>query len=604
MSFIKNNREKAFFLCLVFFLYGYFAIGGLGRAAVIDEPLWTYGRVPKFWNKIADRDLEKTLISDKPGITVALVSGIALTQVDPKEYRTKKESGFIVRPEKNLEHFNFIFRLPIVVFTLAIAFFFYFFTAKLFNPTAAVLAAVLIFLSPLLIGMSRIINPDSLLWIFIPLSVFCYLISLKSSSRKYALISGLFFGLALLTKYVANILFVYFLIVPLLAGICGIAKDLKAGLTNYFIACATALAVFFLLLPAAWLNPFLVLDATFFSQAFSKFWPYFLLATASLAIEAFIFKSKCSKNIFSFFSSHSKALFTAIGGFFIFFLFFALANVYTGMNWIDFEAAAASPKTFHGISNFFQLFAANFYSLAFGVSPIILIAAFVCFFYLLKKDRGKENIFVFSALILFILLYYFASAANLVSATVRYQIVIFPLFFALVAGFSELTCRKYFSAGKSRKLILAVIISFLVFELFSIRPFYFSYASPLLPEKYVLNVKDMGDGSFEAAQRLNAISNAKNLTIWSDKSGVCFFFTGKCYSDMDFNNPLMFDYFVVSAGRESKITRLIKGRMANGMEYAIDPTSLYAEKDPFWKLEIGGRPNNYVKIISVDKFKK
>jgi hypothetical protein len=133
------------------------------------------------------------------------------------------------------------------------------------------------------------------------------------------------------------------------------------------------------------------------------------------------------------------------------------------------------------------------------------------------------------------------------------------------------------------------------------RPFYFGYANFLLPEKYVLNLKDMGDGSYEAAQYLNALPNAKNLKIWTDKRGVCTFFQGNCSGSLEgAKNGEHFDYFVISSGRESRTSRLTLSSFNGGNTQIIRLDKLYDMENVDWKLEIGARPNNFVKIINKD----
>lgn len=602
---LKKIHPEHILLLMLLAISAVFMLHNLGKFAAVDEPLWTYDRIPQYWKGIFTKDVEKTMISDKPGVTVALVSGPVLSQLNPKEYRTKKEAGEIIKPGKNLERFNYLFRLPIALFALFAIFPFYFLISKLFNPSTALFSGIFIFLSPILIGISRIINPDSLFWIFVPLSIISYLLCIKENNRKYAILAGIFFGLALLTKYVANILFLYYLAVPLLAGLFGLVRNLKKSLVDYLIVSGAAIVVFILFLPATWLQPALILDATILSQAFGNYGFAFLVVLGLIFAETIIFNNKFFQKICFFFRNYRQQIFFSVYGIFIFFSLFAVANVFGEMRWIDFEGAVTSPKTFHQVSGIFSLFAAGFYSLVFGVSPLLLAVFLPAIFFLFKKNKlDTKFIFILSSLFLFIFLYYFASAISAVSANIRYQIVIFPIFFILLAAIFDYWRQEY--ARKIKWLYIAAIIFtvFLSAELLAIKPFYFSYASPLLPAKYVLNLKDMGDGSFEAAQKLNTLPNARALTIWSDKSGVCFFFIGTCYSDMDFNNPLLFDYFVVSAGRENKVRRLIEGRMASGVSYAINPADLYTEKNPFWKLEIGRRPNNFVKIISAAEINK
>jgi len=114
----------------------------------------------------------------------------------------------------------------------------------------------------------------------------------------------------------------------------------------------------------------------------------------------------------------------------------------------------------------------------------------------------------------------------------------------------------------------------------------------------------MGDGSFEAAQYLNSLTDAKNLSVWTDKRGVCTFFVGKCYSGINLDkDKVNLDYFVISAGRKSRTTKMTLNRFNGGNSQLIRLDKLYEEENYEYKLEIGGRPNNFVKIISSENLR-
>ena len=101
MTYVTNNQTDKFKKCMkkitkenlfiylilaisiiTFFLFGLFH---LGKFETTDEHLWKYGRIKQYWTAIAERDWEKTYINDKPGVTVALVSGIGLLlEPDPE----------------------------------------------------------------------------------------------------------------------------------------------------------------------------------------------------------------------------------------------------------------------------------------------------------------------------------------------------------------------------------------------------------------------------------------------------------------------------------------------------------------------------------------
>ncbi len=577
----------------------------LSEFAAVDEPLWTYDRIPKFWNNVDDGEFHKTMVSDKPGITVALISGIGLNWVNPKTYKSINWESEILAPAKDIRDLNFAFRLPILVFNSLMLLFFYFFLKKLFSRSIAIASVIFIGLSPILLGISTIINPDSLLWTFVPLAMISWLINLKFKDNKYLYFSGIFLGLALLTKYIANILYIFFFALIFLEYILNkekyssisIYQYLKQSLFNYITVVFISLLTFFTLLPAAWVEIGRLLEGTILSKAFLGVWPIFAGIIAIIIFDLAIFKNKFSSRLTIFLSKYGSAIKKLVILAFLVLALGAFANTYLEMRFYDFESILASPKSSHTLAGFSGIMLANFYSLLFGIAPIAFFALIFLVVKNLKNAKNNENINIIY-LISFILLYYAASTIEGVSATVRYQIIIYPLALILSAiGITEflkiINLRSF--AVKTLAYLALIIIS--VYSLNFIRPFYFSYASNLLPQKYVLNFKDMGDGSFEAAEYLNKLPNAENLNIWTDKRGVCTFFIGRCHSGNDYKkSEIHFDYFVVSSGRESRTTKMIAPRAVENKEL-IRFDEFYDQSDYAFKLEIGGRPNNFVKII-------
>jgi hypothetical protein len=111
----------------------------------------------------------------------------------------------------------------------------------------------------------------------------------------------------------------------------------------------------------------------------------------------------------------------------------------------------------------------------------------------------------------------------------------------------------------------------------------------------------MGDGNYEVAQYLNKLPSADQLYIWSDKGGVCESFRGRCIigqkkSDIE---GVSFDYFVTSADRKSKNTK------SNSiMKKQFDFTKLYDPNIYDFRVIIGGRENNFVKVVAKSKVEK
>ena len=362
------------------------------------------------------------------------------------------------------------------------------------------------------------------------------------------------------------------------------------------------MATFFLLYPAVWVNPKMLLGGTFLSKAFETTWPFFAGLIFLIVLDIFLFKNIILKWILNSISKYKKLLVRTFTLIFLALIVFVLINTYSGMRFFDFQGILSSPKGIGSVKGIFDSYAgailADTYSLIFGISPLALLALIIALVFNFKEkttyDRKKIIIFYFT---LFIIFYYLASSVNDVAATVRYQIALYPLAFIMSAiGISHITSqkniKKYFP--KILTCILVVIIS--AVGMLIMRPFYFAYASSLLPQQYLLNFKDMGDGSYEAANYLNRLPDAHSLIVWSDKGAVCESFAGDCltgYTQKELRN-IRFDYFIASTGRKSKSTK-ISSSFKNGLDFQ----NLYDPKSPSdFNLIIGNRTENFVKILN------
>lgn len=574
----------------------------LAKFAAIDEPLWTFERIPKFWNNTLDGEWHKTMISDKPGITVALLSGIGLIQTNPKEYELAKQEEEIRYSTKNIETMNFPMRFPILLFNALSLLVIFYLLSKLLNKQDALLAVIFIGLSPILLGISRIINPDSVFWVFSTLTFLTYLLFLKNQEKKYLFITAIFLGLSLLTKYIANFFYVFFFAMIFINFVLNEKEELiwakyfKKSISNYLIIIYLSILTFFILLPATWVDLGRIAEVTIFSEAFLKFWQMFLVVVFLVLGEIYFLKGKVSGIALNYFFKKRNVLIKIISALFLLAIIFSVLNVLLGMKWSDFETILASPKSFIiNPENVAGAFLANFYPLIFGIHPIALLLLLVSFVSILFRKQRKEIDLWTVYIALFTFFFYVACFFNNIGATVRYQIIIYPLAFIVSSMGLNILLKNF---GEKIKLIsIGVIVIFLLLSLNNIRPFYFSYASEFLPKNYVLNLKDMGDGSYEAAEYLNSKPNAKDLIIWTDKRGVCYFFQGGCMDTFELYSGTKIDYFVVSASRQSRTERRIpyKGRHN---DFEIQVETLYKKDNYEYILNIGDRPNNFVKIFS------
>lgn len=599
-SFWQNKWQWGLvtLLVLIYLAFGSFHID---RFAAVDEPLWSFGRIPQYWKALEKRNWGGTLVSDKPGVTVSLISGAGLLWENPQDYDTLFWEGRSFRMKTNIEDMNMALRLPIFLFTVLLMPFFYFFIRKIWNKNAAILSLLFLCLSPVLIGVSRIINPDALLWSLSGLTILSFLSYIKSREKKYVLFTGIFWGLSLLTKYIANLFFVYFLGIILLDYAFNperyknidARKYIKESLQDYAAMIFFALAIVSIFLPMIWIMPKEILSVTINSQAFHSSWPIFAALLFLIIFDTTLIRGKLFSGFSNFFQKYKSIIIKFFVFIFLASSLFVLIDVFTGMKMVDLEKVFISPKSqrYMPISiDTLPIFFANFYPLIFGISPLALILAIYSLFLMLKKSNTRY-FFVFY-LVIFIMLYYLGSAINGVASITRYQIMVFPIML-IISGLGA----HYLLDKIKKPMALAVIFLTLLlvgtFSLFKTYPFYMSYASDLLPKKYSLDLKDMGAGSYEAAEYLNSLPNAKDISIWTDKSGVCYFFKGFCFTG--FNPGLKqthLDYIVVSSGRESRTDKMTR-------KNAPDFTPYYDNKKGSiaFELFINGRQEQFVKII-------
>lgn len=609
----KSNRFDPLFVIiftLAFFLFG---LHGLTRFAAVDEPLWLDGRIGNFWKSLSEQRMDKTLISDKPGITVVIASGPGLLFVEPKYYRDTRNDFEAKHPGINIEDLYLAFRLPLLVVITLLLPLFYLFLVPLVGTSTALFGYSAIALSPILIGISKIVNPDSLLWIFAPLSFLAYLAFLEKRSWRFLLFSGILFGLALLTKYVANFLVVYLFVLSFLYPLW--KQDGSLSLSFLFkiflIWFGIGISVLYLFIPAFWIHPTTILSSTIFSQAFEKVAWIFMVIMSLVFIDQFLGKSYISHLFIKTITPFSKIFVRILLGFFVFALSFTLLNGIFGMPWIHSNELLASPKT-SSLQGLVHVFFTNFYPLIFGVAPLILFGMSVV---LWKVWRTPLHAFTSSerlslAIVLFILLYYLGSLVNGVVLINRYQIMLYPLL-ALLGGIGLLLFIKDFwksvhhsSFTHQLSFVFLTMISGLLALSPFLTPFPFSYASTLLPKQYSVDVKDMGSGSYEAAMYLNSLPHAKGTAIWTDKTGVCKFYVGPCLDGFNISRIKKHDirYLVLSSGRAPRTQRRFD---IDGPLYSVEDTfrfdTYYERNNPLYEIKINGRTSQNIKIFTLDQ---
>lgn len=632
------SRSAAISLAfLTAFLFASFGWYHLGKFETTDEHLWKYKRIGDYWEGWRDWKLEKTYINDKPGITVALFSGIGLIP-DAHPERSElvalppEEAKFFEDyREDQTELVNIRFRLPIlVVSTIALIAFFFFIHSIFQSTTIALLATILIGLNPILVGIAQVINPDSFFWLFGFLSVLSYLSFLFRDHPYLLLVTGLMAGFALLSKYTAFLLFPLFGL--LLLGYALFATDeAKATLTRHniwkhFLALlkifGLATLTFFIVLPATFLDPSLFFKGA--SQFFTaKHVPYWVALLVLGSIISFLAWKWCTDDRLAKFQAwirnfQSVITKTVVILFSTVFLI-TIVNAWTGQALVPVEALkdaayANEPQAFNFKpvllktapfwEKWFAIGIMEISPLVFSLTPIVFLALLLGLIGLWRDIFSPRTKTILLAVFAFVILYLMATYFAKVVTNARYMIFLFPLLALAGALAIDEWVRRLVPAKLHEKAWLALALFFLILgaiTLWQLRPFYFSYTNFLLPDEQSIH-DSWGHGFYEAAEYLNTLPDAKNLIIWSNSNTVCRFFVGKCLQSRQIDLAQVTpDYFVMS---KRGVIKVRNQPVLKNNPWPKRDTAYYVDKvqnRPDWELLINGRPDNFVNIVRFEK---
>jgi len=608
---ISNNVFCITFILtiLAYFFFGFFH---LTKFVTADEHYWIYERIPQYWNTVALHGGNKLLISDKPGITLALTSGLGLVfEQDPAGQRIENYEKMEAFDVTRTERIYLCFRLPILILNgLLLILLFWLIRKVTENRWIALWSTMLMALSPVLVGISQIVNPDALLWSFGAVAIFSYLALLKYNQKKYLALASIFMGLSILTKYVALILFPFFFLLLFLSFNTSFLKyegdDLlkckKNQIKNYFL-----LFLFSSLVVMAFLfgvSPKWLYKIIFgFSRKMQLVIWLSLGGAFLLWLDSVIFKSKLSsyiERIIKKCSGISKLLFIFMLA--IAFILIIGRNIYPGQSWrlfekipFDLQYLFSAPSRAYGLK-LWEALILQFNSLFFSLTSVALF--FLLFLWVKYLFRVKYKKFYHYALLLtaFVLLYEISLIFMKVLAIIRYNIMLYPLVAFLAAiGVWEMSCLFELKVKKIliKPILTILLLIFSLGSLWAIKPFYFNFTNSLLPKKNLI-ASAWGYGGYEAAQYLNSLPQAEKLIVWSDYRGVCEFFKGTCFTSYTFDQEkYKVDYYVLTQrGKACYYTSSFMWEGSNGVK-----SKPYYNQDPEWVLSIGNRPDNYVKVV-------
>lgn len=248
-------------------------VANLNSYVTIDEPLWL-ARSANFLQAISTHEFENTYQREHPGVTVMWLGALGIWRAYP-QYVTDSPGQFdwgsedfeqwlwantSIQPMDLLATARFGSTLAISFVTAL-----YFFCLRPISGTRLAIGFTLAAgWIPFFVGLSQLLHPNALLAPLMFLSFLSFFTWLQKCEKQFLLLSGVSFGLALLTKVTAV------LILPVVAILAGLKllsiwnldkRDLRrksqliALLTGVALWILSAVLVFFILWPSMWVQP-------------------------------------------------------------------------------------------------------------------------------------------------------------------------------------------------------------------------------------------------------------------------------------------------------------------------------------------------------------
>lgn len=497
-------RKPPFFVFLAFVFYLVWGISTLQNFITADEHFWlpNYGseRIQAFWHAVSEGEWENTRVNDKPGVTLAYFSGVALPFTGKliENHLIEETPSYKVYDPEITRQLNFAFRLPLFLLNGALICFFYLLIRKLAgNGWVAAWSAIFMLLSPVLLGMNQIVNPDTLFWSFGVGVILSFSVYLRERDPRYAWLAGLFFGLTLASKYVGVIMIPFLMALVFLDYVfryetyhengLRLRERIKLDLAAYWGVVAGGSALLALLMPAALVDPVVLYESTI---GFPGMLPVFvgLIALHALIVADMLFFESVSARflaglIYRYRSVFEKALYALLLLTTVFVLFnWTFQNSLYDLTNIPFDAK--TKDSFTTKNTYLERYIVEFVALTFSLTPLTLFALFFGWIY--GIFAGFKRRLLPMSISTFILIFYLAVIEQGLLVTTRYSIILFPLALILAA----LGVRAFFygelTAGKKRAL---GVFSFLMGLYASAYGFMVYYQH--LTQKEALNLKYM-----------------------------------------------------------------------------------------------------------------
>jgi len=574
------DYKEIVFIIFIFALFIFLGIQHLGKFMTVDEPKWLYTRVPQYINAIKNLDFESTYINDKPGVLPSILSGISyiLFNIDEKLANATPES---------MENLLFWWRLPIVIFNAFNLIVAYLLSKNLLTKLQSKLFIFLTATSPFILGISQIVNPDATLWSTSLIAILSFFSAIKTNQKKFVLISGIYLGLAFLSKFFTNFVLILFLIYLFHSYIYHRKSRFLRNLIYTIIIISISILIYSLFFPYSIIHPKQILNGTVIHPFFiGRIIIYLIPSILTILYDTFIFKNRFKKLLKKI--NILNILYRIIIIIFIISSFLLILNTFSIINIFDAENYPVNK-----INNKLIFIDFIFKNLNAQLYRQTLLITFLFNLSLIYDLFSKKVASIKKIIYLFTLIYIFSPSLLNLSLATRHQVILFPLVILL----SILNFKKLF-ISKIRILILFfLIISCQILSLINSTNLYYIYTNELNGFNS-LHYDSWGIGGYEFSQIVN--KKIENKVIWSDREGFCEFSKNHCIFryPFPFDGSTEIDYLVLTESGKSNTKRYI---------YPLyeDPSIIdlweyyYIEKTPTIYWEYKNDQGFYYKLVEI-----
>lgn len=252
MLWEKMNKHRFLILSVVFVLLFVLTHAfRLNTDEINPDGVNWHERSQQFVVGLKNKDFERTYQHYHPGVTLMWVTGI------PVEIY-KQITGIRTYTHTNFLEFHLVAKASLMLYQLGLFIIIFYLLSQLFGTTKSFFAVLVLSIEPFFLGNSRLYHLDIILSLQIFISFLGMFLSYKHNSKKYAILSGIFFSLAFLSKSIAVIA------LPFIGAFClyEIIRN-KNSFRPLVLFTASFLIFTLLAFPALWTDPIKILQDIF-----------------------------------------------------------------------------------------------------------------------------------------------------------------------------------------------------------------------------------------------------------------------------------------------------------------------------------------------------